>query len=67
MKMIHLFKRYTQFTTSLDADDLSHLCKILYTSDHALDILSLHVKLTEIVFRGLRFLEEYDCETVGKK
>ncbi|KAF9453745.1 hypothetical protein P691DRAFT_693777 [Macrolepiota fuliginosa MF-IS2] len=60
-----VLKRYTQFTTSLDADDLSHLCKILNTSDHALDILSFHVKLTEVVFRALRFLEEYDCETVG--
>jgi mediator of RNA polymerase II transcription subunit 5 len=59
-------QRYTQFATSLDADDLSHLCKILYTCDHALDIMVLHVKLTEIVFRALKFLEEYDCETVGK-
>ncbi|KAJ3568067.1 hypothetical protein NP233_g5948 [Leucocoprinus birnbaumii] len=60
-----VLKRYTQFTTSLDTDDLSHLCKILYTSDHALDILALHVKLTEVVFRALKFLEEYDCSTVG--
>ncbi len=32
-----------------------------------MDLLSLHVKLTEVVFRALRFLEEYDCETVGKR
>ncbi|KXN89959.1 Mediator of RNA polymerase II transcription subunit 5 [Leucoagaricus sp. SymC.cos] len=60
-----VFKRYTHFAMSLDADDLSHLCKIMYTSDHALDILVLHVKLTEVVFRALKFLEEYDCGTVG--
>jgi len=59
------FQRFTQFATSLDTDDLSHLCKILYTSDFALDILALHIKLTELVFRALGFLEEYDCGTVG--
>ncbi|KAF5355994.1 hypothetical protein D9756_003825 [Leucocoprinus leucothites] len=60
-----MLKRFTQFATSLDTDDLSHLCKILYTSDYALDILALHVKLTEVVFRGLKFLEEFDCGAVG--
>ncbi|KAL9716176.1 hypothetical protein Ac2012v2_000621 [Leucoagaricus gongylophorus] len=60
-----VLKRFTQFATSLDTDDLSHLCRILYTSDYALDILALHIKLTELVFRALRFLEEYDCGTVG--
>ncbi|XP_006454397.1 hypothetical protein AGABI2DRAFT_214397 [Agaricus bisporus var. bisporus H97] len=59
------FNRFIQFTKSLNADDLGHLCRILYTSDYALEILSLHVKLTEVVFHALRFLDEYDCESVG--
>lgn len=38
---------------------------MLYTHEHALQILSLHVKIPELVAHGLAIVEDYDCETVG--
>lgn len=38
---------------------------MLYTYDFALDILSLHLKITDLVFEALELLYEYDCETIG--
>ncbi|KAF9056240.1 hypothetical protein BJ165DRAFT_1522179 [Panaeolus papilionaceus] len=52
-------------TASLDAEGFGHLCKILYTYERALDIVSLHVSVINLVHRALVFLEDYDCETVG--
>lgn len=48
-----------------DVEALSHLCKILYTYDIALDIAALHVRISDLVFHALSLLDEYDCETVG--
>ncbi|KAH7931048.1 hypothetical protein BV22DRAFT_1053726 [Leucogyrophana mollusca] len=58
-------KRFTAHTKTLDVEVLSHLTKILYSHDIALDIVSLHIKVTDLVFDALEFLSEYDCETVG--
>ncbi|KAF8843987.1 hypothetical protein BDN67DRAFT_1066405 [Paxillus ammoniavirescens] len=58
-------KRFTSHSKSGDLEVLSHLTKILYTHDFALDILSLHLKITDLVFEALELLCEYDCETVG--
>ena len=44
---------------------MSHLTKMLYAHDFALDILSLHLKITDLVFEALELLHEYDCETIG--
>jgi mediator of RNA polymerase II transcription subunit 5 len=49
-----------------DVESLSHLCRLLYTHEAALDILAIHVKIYDIIFRALLFLEQYDCETVGR-
>lgn len=58
-------QRFTSLTSALDVESLSHLCKILYSYDAALDIMSLHVKISDLIFQALHFLKEYDCETVG--
>lgn len=48
-----------------DVEALSHLCKILYMYDFALDITALHARISDLVFHALSLLDEYDCETVG--
>ena len=30
-----------------------------------MEIVALHVRITDLLFHSLQFLEEYDCETVG--
>jgi hypothetical protein len=30
-----------------------------------MEIAALHVRITDLLFFSLQFLEEYDCETVG--
>ena len=41
------------------------LCKILCKDDMALNMLSLHTKITDLVARALAFVDDYECETVG--
>ncbi|KAJ7597113.1 hypothetical protein C8J56DRAFT_851082 [Mycena floridula] len=60
-----VLKLFTSFAMSLDVSSLSHLCKLLQSQDRALDIVSLHVQVTDIIFQGLDCLESYSCETVG--
>ena len=48
-------------------ESLGHLCKILYSHDTALDILSLHIRLADLIAQALVILEDYDCETEGKE
>jgi len=62
-QVIH--KRFTSLVILQDVESLSHLSKILYTGDGILDIISLHVRISDFVASGLAFLEDYDCETVG--
>ena len=31
-----------------------------------MEIVALHVRITDLLFSSLQFLEEYDCETVGE-
>ena len=50
----------------MDVDSLGHTCKILHTYDQALEVVSLHVRVYDLIFYSLLFLEEYDCETVGE-
>jgi len=50
----------------MDVDSLGLTCKILHTYDHALEMVALHVKIYDLIFFSLQFLEEYDCETVGE-
>lgn len=58
-------KRFTSHSTSLDLEHLSHLTRTLYHHDFALDILSLHLKISYLICDALEIISEYDCETVG--
>ncbi|KAF8622908.1 hypothetical protein AX15_006669 [Amanita polypyramis BW_CC] len=58
-------KRFYSLASMFDVEALGHLCKILYSYDLALDIIALHVKISDLVFYALSVLDEYDCETVG--
>ena len=49
----------------MDAESLGQVCKMLCTHEMALDMLSLHAKITDLVAHALAFIEDYDCETVG--
>ncbi|KAI0639768.1 mediator complex subunit Med5-domain-containing protein [Trametes polyzona] len=58
-------KRFTSSTNNVDTETLSLVCKMLCQHEMALDMLSLHAKITDLVAHALAFVEDYDCETVG--
>ncbi|KAG2350443.1 hypothetical protein BDR05DRAFT_954539 [Suillus weaverae] len=58
-------KRFTSHSKSLDLEHLSNLTRTLYHHDFALDILSLHLKISYLICDALEIISEYDCETVG--
>ncbi|TBU48171.1 mediator complex subunit Med5-domain-containing protein [Dichomitus squalens] len=58
-------KRFTTSTKNLDAESLGLVCKMLSKHEMALDMLSLHAKISDLVAHALAFIEDYDCETVG--
>lgn len=62
---VEVYQCFTTHFRSRDLEVLSHLMKALYTYDFVLDILSLHLKISDIVFEAIQLLNEYDCETVG--
>jgi len=60
-----LLQRLENLARTFDVESLSYLCKMLYTHEDVLDVISLHVKMSDIIFHTLTFLEDYDCQTVG--
>ncbi|KAJ7706096.1 mediator complex subunit Med5-domain-containing protein [Mycena rosella] len=58
-------RRFKTSASSLDTETLSHMCRIFYLCDAALDMISLHSRVSDLIFQALLFLEESDCETVG--
>ncbi|KAI0778549.1 mediator complex subunit Med5-domain-containing protein [Trametes elegans] len=58
-------KRFASSTSNADTETLSLVCKMLCKHEMALDMLSLHAKMTDLVAHALAFVEDYDCETVG--
>lgn len=48
-----------------DVEGLSYICKVLMGSELALDVLSIHVSIGELVGHALVVVDEYDCEAVG--
>lgn len=52
-------------TKNQDAESLGLVCKVLSKHEMALDMLSLHAKVPELVAHALAFIEDYECETVG--
>ncbi|KAJ6503472.1 hypothetical protein C8R47DRAFT_1250472 [Mycena vitilis] len=59
------FRRFKTSASSLDTESLSHWCRLFYLCDAALDMISLHSKMSDLIFLALQFLQEADCETVG--
>ncbi|KAI0051771.1 hypothetical protein FA95DRAFT_1534184 [Auriscalpium vulgare] len=58
-------KRFAALSVNYDVDTLSHLARVLYNNEFALEVVSLHVKVSDLVAHALVVLEEYDTETVG--
>ncbi|KAI6132767.1 mediator complex subunit Med5-domain-containing protein [Pisolithus croceorrhizus] len=66
VRRVWLFPSYRVLSNGhSNLEILSHLMKILYTHDFALDILSLHLKISDVLFDAIHLLTDYDCETVG--
>ncbi|KAF9015279.1 mediator complex subunit Med5-domain-containing protein [Cyathus striatus] len=61
-----LLKRFVSLTNTLEVESLSTVCKVLCLNDMVLDIVALHIKVSDMVYYALIFLERYDCETIGK-
>ncbi|KAF7965853.1 hypothetical protein HWV62_41212 [Athelia sp. TMB] len=57
-------KRFASLSGASEIEPPSQLSKLLYTNEFALDIVSLHVRVSEIAAHALRYLSEYDCEAV---
>ena len=51
----------------MDAESLGLICKMLTMQEMALDMLSLHTKIVDLVAHALAFIDDYDCETVGEQ
>lgn len=60
-----LKQRFSGLVEEQDVESLSQLCKVLQRKDAIFDLLSLHIRISDLVFQALLFLENYDCETVG--
>ncbi|KAJ7786401.1 hypothetical protein B0H16DRAFT_30240 [Mycena metata] len=58
-------RRFKASATSLDTEILSHMCRVFYLCDAALDMISLHSWISDLIFQALLFLQQSDCETVG--
>ncbi|KAK0465088.1 mediator complex subunit Med5-domain-containing protein [Desarmillaria tabescens] len=62
---IVIMKRFILLATSFDVEALSRLCKALYLRHRILDIISLHVKIDELLYYTISLVDSYDCETIG--
>ncbi|KAH9937109.1 mediator complex subunit Med5-domain-containing protein [Fomitopsis serialis] len=60
-----VYKRFTTLNQPSDVESLSHICKVLCRCEPAVDIVSVHVSLRELLASALAYVEDYDCETVG--
>ncbi|KAG6902913.1 hypothetical protein C0995_010083 [Termitomyces sp. Mi166 len=61
-----ILRRFATLATTYDVDALGHLCKVLYTYEVMLDIMTLHIQVSDLISRALFFLDQYDCETVAR-
>lgn len=62
----YCLKRFKLSVSSMDTETLSHMCRIFYLCESALDMISLHSRVSDLIFQALIFLQESDFETVGK-
>ncbi|EIN14214.1 hypothetical protein PUNSTDRAFT_123850, partial [Punctularia strigosozonata HHB-11173 SS5] len=58
-------KRFASLATAFDVESLGHLSRVLCSRSHALDILSLHMNVTDLIAHGIFVLEKFDFATVG--
>ncbi|KAH8120455.1 mediator complex subunit Med5-domain-containing protein [Phellopilus nigrolimitatus] len=58
-------RRFENLCQQHDVEGLGILCMAFNSHELALDIISLHVKITNIFAHILAFVEEFDCESVG--
>ncbi|OCH95796.1 hypothetical protein OBBRIDRAFT_745014 [Obba rivulosa] len=58
-------KRFVSLPNPHDIEPLSCMCKVLYHCEPALDIVSLHANVPELVAHAIALVDDYDCETVG--
>lgn len=59
-------KRFLHTCQMADVESLGRLCKVLSEHDNALDIISLHAPLQDVIAHALACLEDYDLTTVGE-
>ncbi|KAJ7631007.1 hypothetical protein FB45DRAFT_554296 [Roridomyces roridus] len=59
---IRLFKTSA---ATLDTESLSHMCRIFYLCDAALDMIAMHSRVAELIFEALVFLQDCDFEIIG--
>ncbi|KAG7450430.1 uncharacterized protein BT62DRAFT_978575 [Guyanagaster necrorhizus] len=60
-----VMKRFILLSNSFDVEAPSRLCKALYLHHRILDIVSLHVKIDELLYQTVSLVDSYDCETIG--
>ena len=61
-----LLQRINILCQQTDVEGIGTLCKVFNSYDLAIDIVSLHVKFDEIFAPILAFVDDFDCESVGK-
>lgn len=61
----HSGQKFLSLTHAFDVEGLSHLCRILLLDSVTTDIISIHVKMVDILTSIMIFFEDCDCETVG--
>ncbi|KAF8585572.1 hypothetical protein K439DRAFT_1409940 [Ramaria rubella] len=61
-----LYKHFLHTCDMADVESLGRLCKVLSEHDYALDVLSLHRPLHDVIAHALACVEDYDLTTVGR-
>ena len=59
------FKRFIAAAHNFDVEVLSQFARMFCSSLFILDVVCLHISISELLAHGLAVFEDYDCETVG--
>lgn len=62
----HIEKYCLRTCASADIESLGRICKALAEYEQALEVMSLHAPLHDMVAHALACLEDYDLTTVGQ-
>lgn len=60
-------QRFTSLSQPSDVESLGYICKILSRCEPLIDVVSVHVSLRELLASALAYVEDYDCDTVGRQ